>query len=61
MGASFLVWLVLALVVMPAAEGSGDGSPLYQHLLGAAFVVWMVWALVAMAYDRTRRRDRAAA
>jgi hypothetical protein len=58
MAASFMVWLVLALLVFPAAEGVDSGSPLYQHLLGAAFVIWMLWALAAMAFDRSRRRAR---
>ena len=60
LGASLLVWLVLGLLILPAAEGADSGSPLYQQLLGAAFVVWMLWAVAAMAYDRAGRRARSA-
>ena len=51
--ASFVLWLVLGLAVLPAV----DGSPAFQQLFAAAFAVFFLWAVAALAYDaRLRRR-----
>jgi hypothetical protein len=58
LGASVILWLALALVILPALEGGGGHSSIVQTLLGAAYVVWLLWAVAAMAYDRRLRRAR---
>jgi hypothetical protein len=50
--ASFVLWLILGLVVLPAL----DGSPPFQQLFAAAFAVFFLWAVGALAYDARLRR-----
>ena len=55
LGASFLLWLVLTLVLLPLLEGGGSSSIL-QLAVAAAFVLWLCWAGAAIVYDRRLRR-----
>ena len=61
LGASVVVWLTLALVILPAADTGRGHSPHFQTFVAAAFVVGLAWAAAAIAYDRRRRRMFASA